>query len=338
MAFEAGNFNLFGLDLARGWEAFAAGWSEALRWKWFSWLSPHQSVRLLCPDGTTAWRKGASASAAPAGNRASPVAVLLPDDIVLYRELVLPDLLPEDVIKAAALDVDLNSPFPPTELAWGLQSSPTDDGARRIRIALASRRHIAGYLESRHVDASEVEIWAGEGEPVVLVGYRESVRERALARRRGYVLAALGMLIVLLLALAAVPWYVQRSRVFDAQARHAGLEAAVASVVADREALLRSAGQLAAIRDHQRVGADVVTVLARLTNLLPDDAHLTRLEVNGDQVRFSGVAANAANLVDTLGGNGDFRDVRTPTAISRTSDGKETFTVELILSPEGGRS
>lgn len=338
MAFEAGNFNLFGLDLARAWESFVAGWSEALRWKWFSWLTPQPSVRLLRPDGTTEWRNGASGSSAPAGTKASPLAVLLPDDIVLYRVLVLPDLLPEDVIKAAALDVDLNSPFPPTELAWGLQSSLADDGARRVRIALASRRHIAAYLESRQLDVNDVEIWAGEGEPVVLAGYRESVREQTLVRRRGYVLAALGMLIVLLLALAAAPWYVQRSRVFDAQARHAGLEAAVASVVADREALLRSAAQLAAIRDHQRAGADVVTVLARLTSLLPDDAHLTRLEVNGDQVRFSGVAANAANLVETLGGHDAFRDVRTPTAISRTSDGKETFTVELLLSPEGARS
>src|SRR5690606_22742166 len=110
--------------------------------------------------------------------------------------------------------------------------------------------------ESRQLDVNDVEIWAGEAEPVVLAGYRESVREQTLVRRRGYVLAALGMLIVLLLALAAAPWYVQRSRVFDAQARHAGLEAAVASVVADREALLRSAAQLAAIRDHQRAGAD----------------------------------------------------------------------------------
>lgn len=338
MVFEAGNFNLFGLDLARAWESFAAGWSEALRWKCLSWLSPQPSVRLLRPDGTTEWREGASVNVAPPGPKASPLAVLLPDDIVLHRDLVLPDLLPEDVIKAAALDVDLNSPFPQAELAWGLQSSLADDGTRRIRIALASRRHIAAYLESRQVDARDVEIWAGEGEPVVLAGYRESVRERVVARRRSYVAAALGALVLLLLALAAAPWYVQRSRVFDAQARHAGLEAAVASVVADREALLRSAAQLAAIREHERAGAEVVTVLARLTSVLPDDAHLTRLEVNGDQVRFSGVAANAANLVETLGGYGAFRDVRTPTAISRTSDGKETFTVELLLSSEGASS
>lgn len=338
MAFEAGNFNLFGLDLPRAWESFVAGWSEALQWKCFSWLNPQPSVRLLRPDGTTEWRRGASASPAPAGTKASPLAVLLPDEIVLHRELLLPDLLPDDVVKAAALDVDLNSPFPQAELAWGLQSSLADNGARRVRIALASRKHIAAYLESRPVDVNDVEIWAGEEEPVVLAGYRESLREQALVRRRGYVLAALGMLIALLLALAAAPWYVQRARVFDAQARHAGLEAAVASVVADREALLRSTAQLTAVRDHERAGADVLTVFARLTNLLPDDAYLTRLEVNGDQVRFSGVAVNAANLVETLGGHEEFRDVRTPAAISRTSDGKETFTVELLLWLEGARS
>ena len=92
MAFEAGSLNLFGLDLTRAWAAFSAGWSEALRWRALSWLNPDQSVRLLRPDGTSVWRKGASALPAPAGNDASAVAVLLPDDIVLYRELLLPDL------------------------------------------------------------------------------------------------------------------------------------------------------------------------------------------------------------------------------------------------------
>ncbi len=150
-----------------------------------------------------------------------------------------------------------------------------------------------------------------------------------MRRRRLGILAVLGMLIALLLVLAATPWYIQRARVFDAQAHHAALEASVAPVVSDREALLRSSAQLAAIEQHLRTEADALTVLARLTAVLPDNAHLTRLEINGGQVRFAGIASNAARLVETLGGQDVFSNVKTPTAISRTADGRESFTVEL---------
>lgn len=338
MAFETGKLNLFGLDLSRAWMTFSTGWAEALRWRMFSWLNPDQSVRLLCPDGTVEWRKGASARIASGGSDASPVAVLLPDDIVLFRELILPDLLPDDVAKAAALDVELNSPFPGSELTWGIRPTLTRDGQLHVRVALASRNHVAAYLESRQLDSGNVEVWAGEGEPVVLTGYQEVRREQALRRRRQGIMAASAVLVALLLVLAATPWYIQRARVFDAQNRHAVLEAAVAPVVADREALVRSSAQLRAIGSHLRTEADALSVLSRLTALLPDNAHLTRLEVNGVHVRFAGIAVNAANLVEALGRQEGFGDVKTPTAISRTSDGRESFTVELTMQSGDGTS
>lgn len=339
MALETGSLNLFGLDLSRAWSAFSAGWADAVHWPPLAWLKPDPAVRLLRPDGTVEWRRGASSAPAPAGSDAAPVAVLLPDDIVLYRELLLPDLLPDDLAKAAALEAELNSPFPQDELAWGMRASIIESGKRKLRIALASRKHVGAYLESRGIDGGNVEIWAGEGDagggPVVLSGYCELRRERLFRRRRLGIIAALSMLAALLLVLAAAPWYVQRARVFDAQARHASLEAAVAPVVADREALLRSSAQLTAIGQHLRTEADALTVLARLTAVLPDNAHLTRLEINGAQVRFAGIASNAAQLVESLGGQDIFSDVRTPTAISRTADGRESFTVELSLRAGG---
>lgn len=335
MALEARQLTLFGVDLARAWKAFSAGWSDALRWQPLAWLSPDQSIRLLLPDGTTEWRKGASSQPAPVGNDVAPVAILLPDDIVLYRDLVLPDLLPEDLAAAAALDVELNSPFPQDVLAWGMRCSIDADDRRSIRIALASRKHIAAYLESHGLDGGNVEVWAAEGEPVVFSGYREVERVQALRRRRLGVVLASGLLIASLLVLAATPWYIQRARVFDAQARHAALEASVAPVIADREALLRSAAQLAAVGQHLGTEVDALGVLARLTAVLPDSAHLTRLEINGTQVRFAGIAENAAQLVETVGGQDAFSEVRTPTAISRTADGRESFAVELSLRTGG---
>lgn len=336
MALELGRLELFGLDLSRLWESFAAGWKDALRWKLFAWLSPEPSVCLHRPDGSSEWRLGASAQSAAAAGKSAPQAVELPEEMVLFRELVLPDLLPADLRQAAALEVELNSPFPADEVAWGMDEQLLADGRRQVRIAFAARKHVAAFLLARQFDPEVCEVWAGADKPIVLFSYGEGKRQRIVRQRRHRLLIGLAVVTVLALMLAATPWYVERAQVFDAQAKHARLEAEVAPVLAAREALLNSTAQLASIREQLAGEADGLAVLARLTALLPDDSYLTRLEVNGSLVRLGGIAANAARLVEMLGRESGFKEVRTPTAISRTADGRESFTIEFQYRPGEG--
>lgn len=334
MALELGRLELFGLDLSRLWESFVAGWQDALRWPAFAWLTTEPAVLLHRADGSTEWRRGASSQPAAAG-REGLQAIELPEEIVLYRELILPDLLPADLRRAAELEVELNSPFPLSELAWGMTQELLDDGRRRVRIAFAARKHVAACLFARGLEQDSCEVWADSDAPVVLPAYGEEKRLRIVRQHRRKIFVALAAVVGLLLVLAATPWYNGRAQVFDAQERHARLEAEVAPILLQREALLNSSTQLEAIREVFAGEADALAVLARLTALLPDDAYLTRLEVNGPQVRFAGIAANAARLVELLGREQGLSEVRTPTAISRTADGRESFTIEFQYRQEG---
>lgn len=331
MAFDARNLSLFGLDLGRGWRMVRQGWSDALGWPLFRWFHPVVPVRVQLPDGSTQWRAGASARASSPAKENSIQAVLLPDDLVLFRDLVFPDLVLSDLQQAVALQAREHSPFVADDLAWGWRASEREDGCQDVRLALCSRAHVEKYLLSLdQTAAGSQEIWADLSLPIVIAGFGEARRERACARQRVGMVFSVALLVLMLLSLAAMPFLLKRAQVFDAQARHVLLVNETAQVVADREALLKATARVNAVKAQLQGQVDLPAVLEALTRIFPDTAFLNRFEVSGDRVRIGGFADNAAALVETLGAQAGFRDVRTPSAISRRSDGKESFSVEFI--------
>lgn len=335
MAFEAASLSLFGFDLRRIGRIWRDGWDEAFRWPALAWLSPQEAVRVLLPDGGELLRLGAASQAAPMGARPASVAVVLPAESVLLRELRLPPLGGDELHQAIELEVLAASPFPAEHTAWGFEAR-AEASQVRVRLALAAQAHVAAALESARprTTGHSPEVWADAAEPIVLRGFGEArrfARERA-ARRR--ILLALGAVLLLLMALAATPVLQARQQVFDAQRRYGGLEGDVAEVVAARNALAVGNERAAAVRAHLDQRPDLPALLELLTRMLPDDAFLTRLEVQGRQVRIVGQARDAAQLMRTLGAQGSpFSEVRAPSAISRAgSSDRENFVIEFNVA------
>lgn len=335
MAVEMGRFSLFGLDLRRLWSTYWQGLTDCLKWPAFSWLVADEPVHVLLPDGSEQWRLGETSTSAKAQKDAAR-AVVLADDQVLACDLVMPELLRHDLLQALSLQAAERSPFPLEQLVWGWRESLRDEGGLSVRMALASRGHVERYLASKGLgDGSSVEVWAGDGAPVVIRGFGEASRRRRASMRRLGILAALALLVFLALALAATPFMLKRERVFDAKAQHEALVQETLSAVSDREALLKTglrASELKAVLQGQ---VDLPRLLDTLTKLMPDTAYLTRLEVSEHQVRLGGLAANASALIEALGAQPGFSDVRTPSAISRSSEGKDSFSVEFNYEASG---
>ncbi len=335
MALEAGNLSLFGFDLRRIGRLWRDGWDEAFRWPALAWLSPREAVRVLLPDGGELLRVGATSQAAPVGAKPASVAVVLPDDSVLLRELSLPPLAGDELAQAVEFEVLAVSPFPLEQTVWGFDAQ-AEASQLRVRMALAAQAHVASALESAQPRSAgqQPEVWADAAAPIVLCGFGEALRVRRERRARMRILFALGAMMVLLMALAATPVLQARQQVFDAQRRYSGLEGDVAEVVAARNTLTVGAERAQAVRTHLAARPNLPVVLERLTELLPDDAFLTRLQVQGRQVRIVGQARDAAQLMRTLGGaDSPFRDVRAPSPISRAGNSdKENFVIEFNVA------
>lgn len=339
MALETRDLNLFGLDLARLARDWKAGWQELLALPALACLSPPQAVRLCRADGESRICRDLSFEPWPSASDARFCALCLPDALVLSQRLTMPDLSRDEMRQAAALAVATASPFAPEDTVWGWSVARRPDGKQTLSLALASRSQIEAWRQSAPQLAAlpaNSEVWAEvEGRPVLIEGFGESARLKRVQRERQQVFAMLALILMLILALAVLPFLQLRARVFEAQASFADLQARTAETVAARDALIRANDRIVQLRGALATRPDLPAVLEQLARLLPDDAYLTRFEIDGRHVRIIGQAANASSLMELIGAQPGFRDVRAPSPISRIpATGKEAFSLEFNLAED----
>lgn len=335
MAFEIGSARLFGVDVSRPLRDFKDGWSEALRWPAFKWLSPGEPVRVVLDEGAEEWAGAEAGKGAISADRNAARAFVLPDELVLVRTLTMPSLTRDDLYDALLLQVSTCSPFSLDDSVWGWSEHLQEDGRLAVRLAISSRTLVEAFLAQRGVSgSSEVEVWAPPADDeLVINGFGENARLLRIRKRRRNILVALALLAIAACLTLLTPFMLLRAQAIDAQVRYAALEAEAAPSIAMREQLLSASTRLEQILQTHQSQVDLGALLTHLTELIPDTAYLERLELNGLQVRIGGVAGNAAALLDQLGSHPGFKDVRTPSAIARRADGKETFFIEFTVVP-----
>ena len=322
-------------------DALLQPWRELHRLPPLSWLQPELPVCLLQADGgRSLWvgdtrRSEASAAACEA---ARFLAVEVPADDTLECDLPLPPMPERDRAQAVALAVQLASPFDPAELVWGWRARPA--GALALlctRKAVQARLDAAAAASARAVAP---EVWAldGRGQPVVLQGFGESARrQHGLRGRRLGALLLLGLL-VLAAAVLLTPSLQLRQRALQAQQAYDQAQQRLAPVLAQREALTQLQAQQAALREQMAERVEPLAVLDLLTQAVPEDSFVQRLQVQGDRLTLSGQTPNTAALMNRLSAQPLLRDVRSPTAATRSmSAGRENFTLEMTLQPDALR-
>lgn len=330
---DRSSLRLFGIDLAAVPGYLRGGLGEVLQWPALRWLTPEPAVRVIRADGSESVRQGVSARVIAAPARIGFTALELPEESVLRRSLVLPVLDDEELGQAAALDAQSASPFAPDELAWGYAVDRRDRERVRVEIGLTSRRLVEQHLAA-HRDrlGPAPEVWAGGERPFPIRGYGEDARLAHVRRQRRRLFALVALAFLLLAALAVTPTLQLRQTALDADARHRALQREVASQAQRRDELAKLGDQIRQLSTSTGARFDVVALLDEVTRQLPDDVMLTRFEISGSTVRLSGQADNAAQLLQSLGANERFRDVRAPAGIARAqAGGKESFTIEFSV-------
>jgi len=333
---DRSSLRLFGIDLAAVPAYLRDGWAEALRWPALRWLTPDEPVRVIHADGTESVRPGVSARSIALPARVRSVAVELAEETVLRRALTLPRLTEDELRQAVELDVRAASPFPEDDVVWGYSVERGD--RLRVGIALTSRLLIERQLGALKAHLGDItpEVWVGGERPFVIPGYGEAAR---LARARRMRLGLFGLLMAtaaLLGAIAITPTLQLRERALEAIRKSDELVLAVKPQAQTREALARLSEQIRLLGAASEPRQDVVALIDEITRQLADDVVLSRLEISGGAVKIMGQAENAAQLLQTLGANPAFRDVRAPAGLARApAGGKEGFTIEFRVGGEG---
>lgn len=333
---------LFGLDLRQLAGEWRQAWAGALRSPWLSWLTPEAEVALRQPDGARSlWWNGARQ---PGGDAAAAhfQAVQLPEAMLLARTLTLPAAMSDaDAARAVALQVQTLSPFAADDLLWGWRPGAENAGTRQADLVLASRRQAAQYLQANAAATGSgpaPEVWAvlPAGAPIVLPGFGEGARRAWALRGRRLRGALLLLALALLAAIALTPTLQLRLRAIEAVHAYDDAARRTPALVHQREQLLRTADTLGALSGLLAARIEPLRVLERLTTALPDDAALQGFALKGNKVTITGLANNSAALMQVLGQLPGVRDVRAPSAATRSggANSRENFTIEFTLDPQ----
>lgn len=308
---------------------FRSGLREALAWPWLAWTRRQERIEFIDGDDERGVRGGDRLSAA--NERGHVCALVLPPDLVLARDLVLPDLIEGEMLQALALEVERSSPFPVDDTVCGWRAQRIDESLISIRLALTSRQVVAQHLRTvAGVEAALVEVWAERDPAVVLRGFGEGRRLALERTHRSRMFALVCAVFAGFLVLAAVPFLQVRALVFEAQTQYASMQQASASALADRDALGRARTQGEAIAAVLGAQSDLLGLLEALSRAVPDAVHLTNLEVRGDLVKATGQGPAVSTIVDKLGASAQFVGLRPTSAITRVGrDGAERFSVEF---------
>ena len=329
----------FGLDLRALWLELRRPWQDMHQWPVLAWLTPDAPVRVLHADGTdTLWL---GQRRAPGGQTTGQrfEALELPDDKLLSRRLQMPAMSAAQVAQAVALEVQSASPFAPADLVWGYIAQPLDQGGLQVDAVFASRKQVTQFIQAqqhRLTGTAAPEVWAftPTGQPIVLPGWGEAGRAQYGARRRRMGYALLLTAAATVAALAITPTAQLRLRAIEAVNAYTDLHQRTAPVVAQREVFVRSIEQIETVRAMLSERADAIALLELLTQTLPDDTSLQSVQVQGLKVTINGLTTNAAALMQLLGATNGFKEVRAPSAATRSPGATaDSFLIEFHLDP-----
>lgn len=331
----------FGLDLRQLQSDWALALNQAAHWPVLRWLAPAYVTRVRLPNGDTADYSEKTGRAAPAAQRAKTVkfqGFLLPDHLVLWHPMTLPNLKDDAARAALKLQVKSLSPFLADDVIWGHTPLLSVQGGKKTHIAMASRKLTAQYMasfEGAVPKPNDFELWVEVPEThglLVLNGFGEKKRRQLAARWRAVNLCLVFLLAAIGFAAAITPAVQLRLRAIQAAQDYVNLQTQAAPAVQQRERLVQLDQHIKALQVETKQRLHPELILAKITKLLTDDTYVTSLQMQGDKILLVGQTTNTAALMQQLGAQAGVKDVKAPIATTKQRGAdRETFNIEFTL-------
>jgi general secretion pathway protein L len=310
-----------------------------------------ESAKLLVRrNGATALMRQAKAEdpgfrelAQAIGNiEGTPASVLLhlPSAVVLYKTVSLPLAARRNLRTVLGFEMDHETPFARDEVYWDFAVRQEDKAAGRVHVDLFIVPRTVADPMIEHLREAGIAVEGIEIADGVLSG---TVLRLAPAKRLKWLagdrplMALTGAAAVLLLLAIVTPFIRQELALSSANATIESLRGQAEAAGSLRQSIDQSTGAAGVVaRERARTG-DLLTTLAAITKLLPDESHLTALTLRDGHLTMTGVSPSAAHLIDLLAKSVTFRDPTFEAPVTQSDNGKmENFTISATLAGVGG--
>ncbi|GBQ87710.1 PilN domain-containing protein [Asaia krungthepensis] len=274
------------------------------------------------------------------GRRAirAPLILMVEPDTIMQRVVTLPLAAAQDLDAVLAFEMDRLTPFESGALLWHHDILRRDPylGQIHLRLSLILRDSVAPTIESltrlgRYPDRISDATGASITLPRIV-----SLRERL---QDGRVLKLAGAITALLTAGVALFW-IQSARIGRLERDISALRAPAleASQLRQRIETRQEGDRL--VRNARAKLGDPVEILARLTQLLPDNAYLTDLNLKQGELLISGSSSDPAGLIQAMSATPGLRDpgfIAPVTRLSGQTASQFSIRAEIGTKPASSR-
>ncbi|MGH6636034.1 MAG: PilN domain-containing protein, partial [Gammaproteobacteria bacterium] len=277
--------------------------------------TPITRFRFALGERASAEQKAALAWLSRHHQAGARILILLPASECIRKSITLPLATEENLREVIGFEMDRLTPFNPEEIYFDYRILERDSDTQRLRLELflsprAPVEAVTQQLNSWGFKAQAV-AFADPAEPNRITHelmLRADGDTSASANRELWVQAALiGLLLLVALCL---PLYLNGKKLTELQEQIAQVrkEATVAVHLRQRLEQLTSGGRYL-VGKRKDLPLRIAT-LNQLARLMPDDAWLNRLQVDGNQITIQGEADTATTLIEKLESSQDFAGAR----------------------------
>ena len=266
----------------------------------------------------------------PRSDSRKAAGLLIPESECLWGTLQFADM-PHRALGLAVQEAMWRvSPLPPDQIVVAWRAVPEAKGGWFVEWGVCRRSVQDAALEGQALGAAAPVFLARQGRALPV----RSTAWTALQKRRRW-MDGLGLAGVLIVAAAIaipalMPLILKRQAVVLA-VRHVGaVEPQAAPLRAQLDELRAQTVMAQDLRAGASTALPLASVVEQLSEVLPDDTWLDRIEINGGDIRITGYTANAVDLIARLGRQAMFADVRATSANVRDNAlNKERFAFEM---------
>lgn len=296
---------------------------------------PAGKVSAVAADGS-GWLVTGGRLRKRSGGAGKAAGLLVPESECLWGEVRLPAVQQKVLGGAVQEALWRVSPLPPDQIIAAWTAQPDAQGGWAVQWGMC-RRSVRDQLFSQYNlrdDAAVFLVRQGRALPV-----HGPTWQRLSARQRWMDAGGLVLLAAVLVALALpalMPLILKRQAVVKA-VQHVDLLVPKAAPLREKmDELRRQAAVADELRKNVSTDLPLASVIDTLSAVLPGDTWLDRVEVNGPEIRITGLTSNASELITQLGRHPALADVRaTGASVREGTSNKERFTFEMRWRGEG---
>ncbi len=256
--------------------------------------------------------------------------LLIPESECLWGSLQFADM-PRRALGSAVQEAMWRvSPLPPDQIVAAWHATPGSGGGWLVEWGVCRRSVQDAALERQALSAPVPVYMARQGRALPV----RNAAWQALNKRQRWTdgLAFAGLLIVAtaIAVPALMPLILKRQAVVLAVRHVDAVEPKAAPLRVQLDELRAQTLMAQDLRTGSGMALPLASVIEKLSEVLPDDTWLDRIEINGGDIRVTGLTANAVDLIARLGRQGTFADVRATSANVRDNAlNKERFAFEM---------